>query len=293
MAGIPARLAEYAHYTDERLIENLPQPQGPDARLVEAMRYSVMAGGKRFRPYLVFRSAEICGADREVAVHAACAVECLHTYSLIHDDLPAMDDDELRRGKPTCHVQFDEATAILAGDALLTYAFELLVSADIPDTAKVNCVRSLATRSGYAGMVGGQMADTVAENHEPDSLLMDYIHSHKTGDLITCSCELGAFCAGATEQQFNSLRQFGRYCGLAFQVSDDICDHISTSEEMGKEVGKDDDAGKQNAVRVHGMAKARQIVTDSAQKASEALKSFGNGAEDLRQLVSWLRERRS
>ncbi|MDZ7816029.1 MAG: polyprenyl synthetase family protein [Planctomycetota bacterium] len=216
-----------------------------------------------------------------------------HRISLIHDDLPAMDDDELRRGKPTCHFQFDEATAILAGDALLTYAFELLTHSKIPDSAKVNCVRSLAVRSGYSGMVGGQMADTVGETHEPNRELMDYIHAHKTGDLITCACELGAYCAEASADELERLRLFGRHCGLAFQVSDDICDHTSTSEEMGKQVGKDDDAGKQNAVRVHGMRQAREIVSDSVEKACEALEIFGSDAQDLVQLVRWLKERRS
>ena len=253
MSGLPERMIEYSKLASEKLGEFLPKSDALNKRVVDAMNYSLLAGGKRFRPYLLLRACEICGGNREDAFHAACAIECIHTYSLIHDDLPCMDDDDLRRGKPTCHVQFDEPTALLAGDSLLTYAFQLISEAPLHGDKITKLVQVLSSRAGFSGMVGGQMADLLCEEMQPDEKIMYYIHEHKTADLIVAAVLMGAICAGADSEELSRWEKFGYNCGIAFQISDDVCDCISTSEEMGKEVGKDADAGKQNAVRIFGL----------------------------------------
>ncbi len=286
-----SRLIEYSNYFDSRFEKMLPVLEGASSRLTDAMKYSAMAGGKRIRPYLVMRFCELCGSYRDNAIDVAAAIECIHTYSLIHDDLPALDNDDLRRGKPTSHKQFDESTAILAGDALLTFAFELVANASLDSVAVVEIVKILAVRAGYAGMVGGQMADILHEKNEPNADLMHYIHRHKTADLITASVICGAVCAGARSEQIEMAERFGINFGMAFQVTDDICDATCTAEEMGKAVGKDIGAGKQNAVAVYGIEGAKKIAERYVKTAVASLSIF-KGSEDLKQLVQWLPERR-
>jgi farnesyl diphosphate synthase len=293
MSLFESSIEKIAEHVNTALDELLPKPEGPSARLVEAMRYSVLNGGKRFRAFLVIRACELSGGKREQAVHTACAIECLHAYSLIHDDLPAMDDDDLRRGKPSCHKKFDEATAILAGDALLTLAFELVASAPIPGDRIARNVRILAERAGHKGMVGGQMSDMLGENEPPNPALMLTIHEHKTADLIAASVMMGANCGGAPSKLLEQWQDFGHNCGMAFQVSDDVCDSTSTAEEMGKAIGKDKSAGKQTAVAVLGLAGAQSLAGGYSARALKALTFLGARAHDLRDLARWLPKRRS
>ena len=287
------KLIQYAQLVDETLDKELPKPEGPASRLYEAMRYSVFAGGKRVRPYLALRACEISGGSVEQAVYASCAVECIHTYSLIHDDLPALDDDDLRRGQPTCHRKFGEATALLAGDALLTFAFELVSKAGITLEKKARVMEILACRAGQSGMVGGQMADIIGEKSEPNAELMHYIHMHKTADLITSAVLIGAVCGDADENMMRVWEEYGQNFGFAFQVTDDILDFSSTSEEMGKAVGKDADSGKQNSVVVLGYEEAVSLSKRLVCTAVDSLAFFGDRASDLTAFALWLPERRS
>jgi geranylgeranyl diphosphate synthase type II len=237
---LDAFVPEARRRVDEALARYLPAedeaPTAPcPARLASAMRYSVLGGGKRLRPLLCLLAAEACGADPALAMPAACALEMVHTYSLIHDDLPAMDDDDLRRGRPTCHKAFDEATAVLAGDALLTLAFEVIATHVRPAEAAIGCVRALAEASGPIGMVGGQMADLQAEGR-PDGTLdaLEAIHRRKTGALLRASLRMGAIVAGADEASLQALDVYGHAVGLAFQIIDDLLDVEGDEAKLGK-----------------------------------------------------------
>lgn len=244
-----------------------PESSAPH-RLVEAMNYSLFAGGKRLRPLLVLAACESVGGQLESALPVAAALEMVHTYSLIHDDLPAMDDDDLRRGRPTCHKAFDEATAILAGDAMNTFALQAILD-NVPDPARaVAAARELAVAAGLEGMVGGQMADLESEGAAPDLARLRYIHEHKTGALITAAVVCGGIIGGAGSATLGRLRNYGRRIGLAFQVVDDILDETSTAEQLGKSPGKDRDAGKMTYPRVMGLDAAR---THAAELVTAAL----------------------
>lgn len=250
-----------------------PQTSAP-RRLIAAMEYSLYAGGKRLRPLLALCAAEAVGGKPEDALPAAAALEMIHTYSLIHDDLPAMDDDNLRRGRPTCHKAFDDATAILAGDALNTYAFELVLQ-HVPDPARAVAVGlELARAAGIDGMVGGQMADLEAEGAEADLQRLVYIHEHKTGALIAGAVTSGALLGGASQGQLEALRRYGQAIGLAFQVVDDILDMTATAEQLGKSPGKDAAANKMTYPRVMGLDKARQHAQELIGKALLELKGL-------------------
>lgn len=264
-------------------------------RLWEAMRYAALAGGKRLRPFLVVNCAEVCGGDRAAALRVAAAVEMMHTYSLVHDDLPAMDDDDLRRGLPTLHKQFDEATAILAGDALLTMAFEVLSDPATHDDGHIRSelVLGLARAGGPRGMAGGQMLDLEAETRtdaEEDSVIR--LESMKTGALFAWSCEAGAVVGGASAAERSSLRAFGAEFGMAFQITDDILDEVGDAAEVGKAVGKDSDRGKATLVSLLGLEGARDAALESAQKAVEKLDLFGPKADLLRASAAQLIDRR-
>lgn len=249
-------------------------------RLAEAMNYSLWAGGKRLRPMLVFAACEAVGGKLEAAAPAAAAFEMIHTYSLIHDDLPAMDNDDLRRGKPTCHKAFDEATAILAGDAMLTYAFEA-IGANTPDApTAIALVTELARGAGMEGMAGGQMADLQAEGAKPDLQTLRGIHQRKTGALITsavvCGGICGGICGGAKTDSLSKLRAFGEKIGLAFQVIDDILDQTATAEELGKSPGKDKASNKMTYPAVMGLEAAHkhaQELVDGACRELAGLKA--------------------
>ena len=289
-------LACYASQIEEALVEALPSDPDTPPDLLEAMRYSLMAGGKRLRPILVLLAAEACGADLRDAMPAACAVEMVHTYSLIHDDLPAMDDDDLRRGQPTSHVAFGEAMAILAGDALLTRAFEVL-AADLPDpVVAAECCRVLASAGGSDGMVGGQVADLAVTNTSPESIddplqVLGTIHRRKTGRLLAASLELGAVVAGAEKQVRESLLDYGQQVGLAFQVADDLLDVEGDINRMGKTSGRDAHLGKWTYPALAGNDTSRRLARNCIASACAAVEPLGEAGEPLKVLAEFVIER--
>jgi farnesyl diphosphate synthase len=292
---LAAGLAAAAGQVEAALDDLLPKPGGLHARAQEAMRYAVFAGGKRLRPFLVLECAALFGAPSSGALRVAAAIEALHTYSLVHDDLPAMDDDDLRRGKPTVHRQFDEATAILAGDGLLTLAFELLADpATHPDGAvRAELVASLARAAGSEGMIGGQMIDIEAPTLRlgPDQIIE--LQAKKTGALFEFSCLAGAILGQARAPERAALVAFARDFGLAFQISDDLIDVEGSAELAGKQVGKDAAQGKATLVSHWGVEPARAEAARLAVRACEALTPFGEGAERLRTLPFHLLDRRT
>ncbi|MGB2987044.1 MAG: polyprenyl synthetase family protein [Phycisphaerae bacterium] len=290
-AFFPGCLGTFAAEFDRRFEEYLVPDGDAPAELVEAIRYSALAPGKRIRPYLVTRSCELVGGSRNDVWPVAAAVECVHAFSLIHDDLPAMDDDDLRRGRPTCHKQFGEATAILAGDALVVLAFELLARhvADEPPAGRM--VLELATGVGWVGMIGGQTADIHGEGKPPVLQLVHYIHERKTARLFEISCRLGAMAGGGNPDAVTSLGHFGQLLGRAFQIADDLLDVTSTAEALGKEVGKDAKAGKQTFPRCVGSRESRAAAQDAIKAAIAALERFGPAADDLRTLAEYVIDR--
>ncbi len=264
------------------------------ADLWDAMRYAALSGGKRLRPFLVLSAADICGGDRQVALRVAAAVEMMHTYSLVHDDLPAMDDDDLRRGQPTLHRKFNEATAILAGDALLTMAFEVLADPATHPGGEVRAelVLGLARAGGPNGMAGGQMLDLEAERHPvAHDEQIKRLESMKTGALFAWSCEAGAVSAGADVGARERLRAFGADFGLAFQITDDILDEIGDAAETGKAVGKDNARGKATFISLYGLDGAREIARRYIEDAVANLDFFGQKADLLRAAAESLIDR--
>lgn len=286
------RVAAEVEATLDRL---LPLPDGSEARLVEAMRYATLGGGKRMRAFLVMEGAALFGVDRTCAARAAAAVEMLHAYSLIHDDLPAMDNDDMRRGKPSTHKAFDEATAILAGDALQTRAFEVLAETDTHSSAdaRAELVLALAHASGARGMAGGQMIDMLAEGQSLTADEIGRLHALKTGRLIQFSAEAGAILGRAGPHQRHLLAAFGRDIGAAFQIADDVLDVESSSAELGKTAGKDEAAGKATMVAVLGVERARAQAEALATQAAGHLDGFGEAAALLRDLAAFVVARRS
>lgn len=266
-------------------------------RLREAMAYSLLAGGKRLRPVLVLMAADACGGDVESAFPAACALEIVHTYSLIHDDLPAMDDDDLRRGRPTCHKQFGEALAILAGDALLTLAFEILAKEIHPPETAAACCADLASAAGAMGMVGGQVVDLEAEESCRNPLFegtleqLESIHRRKTGRLFTCSLTMGARVAGADPSKRERLETYGKCVGLAFQIADDLLDVTGDQVKMGKGVQKDADHGKLTYPALLGIEESRRRAEDLIDRARTAIKPFGVRGQRLESLARFILER--
>ena len=256
--------------------------------LLEAVRYSALAPGKRLRPYLVVRCCELVGGERDRAWPVAAAVEFVHTFSLIHDDLPAMDDDDLRRGLPTCHKKFGEAAAILAGDALVVFAFELLGRQVEDRRLAAEAVGQLARAAGWSGMIGGQTADLTGEKKEPELELTQYIHERKTAALFEGACRLGALAGGATPADVARLGRFGQMLGRAFQIADDLLDLTATQEAMGKNVGKDAAAGKQTFPQCVGMERSRLAARETADRAVAQLEPFGPAADDLRALAKYV-----
>jgi len=292
----PAALAEAARLTDMVLGKLLVVPEGPEARVVEAMRYSALAPGKRLRPFLVLASAQLFSVSRRSALQAAVAVELVHAYSLVHDDLPAMDDSDLRRGRPTCHKQFDEATAVLAGDGLLTYAFEVLAQPDTHGDPAVRCelVAALAQAAGAAGMVGGQMIDLLAENDPTlDIGAITRLQRLKTGALIAFSCEAGAILGKAGAEQRLALRGYAHDLGLAFQIADDLLDIEGSAAETGKPVGSDAAAGKATFVSILGVERARAQAAHLVRQAVSHLDLFEKKADLLRQAAHFVINRRA
>ncbi|MFN3191824.1 MAG: polyprenyl synthetase family protein [Aureliella sp.] len=270
---------------------------GCPQRLSEAMRYSVLAPGKRLRPLLALFAAESVGGDWQHALPVACAVEFIHVYSLIHDDLPAMDNDDLRRGKPTCHIEFDEATAILAGDSLQMLAIETICG-EMGEVA-ATCCAVLAKASGRQFLVGGQADDLAAEGRfgdNPNELDLEFlkrIHRRKTGALIIASLELGGIAGRATAEQLEALRKYGECIGLAFQIVDDCLDVESTAEQMGKKTRKDEGLGKLTYPSLLGLDSSWALARDQIREATESLTAFENGAPQLREIAEFVVSRRS
>jgi len=288
-------LIEAATFVDSTLDALLPKPAGPEARLIEAMRYAALGGGKRLRGFLLLQSGLLFGVDRRVLGRAAAAVECVHAYSLVHDDLPAMDDDDLRRGKPTVHKAFDEATAILAGDALLTLAFGLISSPEAHGDPFVRCdlVSRLAKVAGHAGMVGGQMMDIMLEGKSPAAHEITRLQHMKTAALITYSCEAGAILGKASPPLRHALTNFGQDLGLAFQIADDLLDEEGDSSQTGKAVRKDAVRGKPTTVSALGADRARTQARALARQAARHLDLFDEKADLLRAAADFVVTRRA
>ena len=295
-----ARLEQSANLVNQRLDELL-QPNclpGEIARpenLIQAMRHGVLNGGKRVRPFLVIECATLFGCEPGDALETACALECLHCYSLVHDDLPAMDDDDLRRGQPTVHKAFDEATAILAGDGLLTFAFDLITnSSGHPDPSiRAELAGLLARAAGMGGMIGGQVLDIEAESGQLDADEIKTLQAMKTGALIRYACEAGAVIGKANQQQRAALISYGETIGLAFQLADDLLDVTSNTQAMGKAVGKDADQGKGTLVGIYGVERVEILLAKAVEKALTHMESFGSDADCLRQTAQFIAKRKN
>lgn len=318
MFDLQKALAEVSQQLDEAIDELLPNPGNlsnkvisitsgeasedvadenhtGENKVIEAMRYSALSGGKRLRPFLTVECAGLFGVSPDAAMTTAAAIECIHTYSLIHDDLPAMDDDDMRRGKPSCHIEFGEAAAILAGDGLLTYAFEILANRKVHPDASVRCelIRTIAKAAGVFGMVGGQMMDLDAETQELDADEIIRLQRLKTGEMFAVSCESGAILGKAPDNLRSSLRRYAHDMGLAFQITDDLLDVEGTREETGKKVGKDASLGKATLVSVLGTDRAREQAQILADQAKHYLRHFDKKADRLRSLADYVVSRRS
>ena len=294
---IKAYLKDIADRVEDALDHYLPDEERMPQSLHKAMRYSIFAGGKRIRPVLMIAACDAVDGKRENVLPAACAMEMIHTYSLIHDDLPAMDDDDFRRGRPTNHKVFGEANAILAGDALLTEAFVLLSSdatgGGIDPEIRRRVIRIIARAAGCAGMVGGQVVDMGSEGKEIDLPTLEFIHIHKTGALIKASIEVGALLGGASEEAYKKLSRYGELAGLAFQIADDILDVTADQEELGKDVGSDEARGKATYVSLLGLRQARERADELRAMALDTLAELGDKAEPLRQIMKYIIERTS
>lgn len=299
MTDIKEKLSNFTQNFNNQLGTFFPLPEGPEKRVVQAMEYSVMNGGKRLRPFLVTECASLFGVPEENSFRTAVALEMLHSYSLIHDDLPAMDNDDLRRGKPTCHKQFDEATAILAGDGLLTYAFEIISDEKTHPRPVIRSrlVRLLAEAAGaFNGMIAGQMLDIYAENLKNPmnaEKLIKNIEEMKTGRLLRYACEAGAVLGNAQGEKYQALIDYSRRIGIAFQIADDILDVEGDQTLVGKKLNKDADQGKITFVSIYSLPKAKQIAKDFITEAEQVLNIFGKKADTLKELARFIIERKS
>ena len=277
---------ERARSLVESRLQTLFTKDVPDAVLAESMRYSLLAGGKRIRPVLVLEFCKAAGGNMEEALDAACAAEMLHTYSLIHDDLPCMDDDDLRRGKPTNHVVYGECTAVLAGDALQAECFKILANSALPAERVVKMVQYLSNAAGLMGICGGQALDIAGEGKSLNAEEVSKIHSLKTASLLVACAKMGVAAAGGSEKQIKAAEEYAENLGIAFQIRDDVLDVISTTEELGKPVGSDDENEKSTFVTLFGVEKCQQLVEEKTQAAIEAVK----GAFENCEFLVWLAE---
>ncbi|MFA5073328.1 MAG: polyprenyl synthetase family protein [Nitrospirota bacterium] len=292
---IKAYLAKKKDIIDKSLDTLVPRATTFPPSIHEAMRYSLFAGGKRVRPILAVAAAETLGVKTAGLLPLANAIELIHTYSLIHDDLPAMDNDDFRRGRPTCHKVYGEAIAILAGDGLLTLAFEILSDAtrlkSISPARLLPIIKELSTASGVFGMVGGQVVDMESEGTDVDFPTLEYIHTHKTGALIRASVRIGALYAGAGKRQLSALTRYGEMAGLAFQIADDILDITGTQEEIGKDVGSDLKKDKKTYPSFYGLEESRRRAVEVVDNAVNALRDFDRKADPLRALAKYIIQR--
>jgi len=292
MDALEVYLSQQQQRVEMALDRFLPSLDSYPPRLMDAMRYSVFAGGKRLRPILMLAATEAVGGETEAILPAACAIECVHTYSMIHDDLPAMDDDDLRRGKPTNHVVYGEAMAILAGDALLTHAFELLSCAPLVDRFSASILlqvhQCLARASGSFGMIGGQVIDMISEGQEVDLATVEYIHRHKTAALIEASVVMGGLLGGGTDAEVQALRTYGQQIGWAFQIADDILDVEGDVAILGKAVGRDAELAKATYPAVLGVDVSRQRARELMEEGIYALDVLRHDTGWLRQIASYI-----
>jgi len=292
MPDVKAFLAERRSIVERILDEYIPK-EGQFPQLIHrAMRYSLFSGGKRLRPILVLECCSICGGEEELAYPAAAAVEFIHTYSLIHDDLPCMDDDDIRRGRPTSHRVFGEGVALLAGDGLLTAAFGTLARIDDPTILR-KVLAELAEAAGSTGMVGGQTLDITPPDEKPYKEYVYSIHKLKTASLIRASCRIGALCASASPQRLAALDTYGRNIGLAFQITDDILDETASEEQLGKKTRKDRDKGRITYPAVFGLEESRREAERLIDEALDSLRIFGRKAENLSALAEFILRRAS
>lgn len=295
MSDILNKIKAFSNEFNSKISAYFPKVSGPEKRVMEAMEYAVTNGGKRLRPFLMSETAKLFGVSKDEAFEAALSLEMLHSYSLIHDDLPSMDNDDFRRGKPSCHRAFDEATAILAGDGLLTYAFEVLSKASYSDEVKIKLIQLLSRGAGaYDGMVAGQMLDLYAEKatDEKEPLaLISHIEEMKTGCLLKYAIEAGAVIGGANEKEIQALSEYARGIGRAFQIADDILDVAGDEQKVGKTLRKDAKEDKLTFVSVCGLDAAKKMEADLIQSAKEALAIFGEKADTLKKLADFIIER--
>ena len=296
MQSLEAYLEAQQQRVETALDRYLPAPGAYPPTLSEAMRYSVFAGGKRVRPILLLAAAGAVGGDGEAVLPAACAMEFVHTYSLIHDDLPAMDDDDYRRGQPTSHKVFGEAVAILAGDALLTYAFEVMAGPDLTNrfapAVLLEATHCLARAAGFSGMVGGQVVDMASEGRKVPLDVLEYIHRHKTAALFGAAVTIGGLLGGGSAPQLAALKCYGQAAGLAFQIADDVLDVEGDSAALGKRIGQDEKHGKATYPALLGMEASRQHAAALLNEALAALSDFDAAAERLRQLARFIVNRK-
>ena len=292
MQSLETYLESQQQRVEAALARYLPAPDAYPPTLAEAMRYSVFAGGKRIRPILLLAAAGAVGGDSEAVLPAACALEFVHTYSLIHDDLPAMDDDDYRRGQLTSHKVFGEAVAILAGDALLTYAFEVMAAPDLTNrfapAVLLEATHCLARAAGFSGMVGGQVVDMASEGRAVSLDVLEYIHRHKTAALLAAAVTIGGLLGGGSAEQVAALKRYGQTIGLAFQIADDVLDVEGDSAALGKQVGQDEKHGKATYPALLGMEASRRRAAALLNEALAALSDFDVAAERLRQLARFI-----
>lgn len=290
MIDFKEKLDSYSQQVSSKLIDYLPQAKDGQKSVVRAMQYSLANGGKRLRPIFVLEFCKMCGGDMDKAMAYACAIEYIHTYSLIHDDLPCMDDDDMRRGKASCHKMFGESTALLAGDALLTHSFELCANADLSDEQNAMAVSLLAQNAGVGGMIGGQVLDLKFEESTPSISDLLVVHKLKTGALISAACILGCIAGNASQEQINAASKFAYYLGIAFQIKDDLLDVFGDESKLGKPVGSDADNDKTTYVDLVGPEKAQEDVKKLTENAIEQLSAFDN-AEFVKTLAKYLIDR--
>lgn len=293
---IETYLEERKILVDKALKEFMPEPSGLAGDVIRAMNYTLFAGGKRIRPVLCIAGSEAVGGSADDVVPVACAIELIHAYSLIHDDLPVMDNDDFRRGKPTSHKVFGEAVALLAGDGLLTLAFNLMARCGVEKkgekSALLRVIDLISSAAGYEGMVGGQVVDISYEGKDPDPMVVNYIHTHKTGALIAASVTAGTILAGGSEEEVQAINRYGQHIGLAFQIADDILNIEGDRNLMGKGTGSDKVRGKITYPSVFGIKESRNILRRSIDHAIESLNRFDERAQPLRDLARYIINRK-
>jgi len=295
--GIEPYLDEKKAIVDKALDEAMPRPSGLAGEVITAMNYSLFAGGKRLRPILCIAGAEAVGGSADTVLPVACALELIHTYSLIHDDLPAMDNDDFRRGKPTNHTVFGDALALLAGDGLLTLAFNLMArqgfACDADKGLLLRVIYLISNAAGYKGMVGGQTVDIAYEGKEPDPSVVEYIHRHKTGSLIATAVTSGAILAGGSEEQEKAINRYGQQIGLAFQIADDVLNVEGDKDMMGKGIGSDRARGKMTYPGVFGIPESKRTQEELVESAIDCLRGFDEKADPLRNIARYIIKRKA